>query len=113
MIAECFEDTVEENFLEGDDFSKFSSSHSMPERIPNILTCSLRNVCVSYPGVVADVQSLNKSLKQEAIMGSAEILNSYVLKMFRCFFLVIDFFPGYHFKVILWQFGLSCQTFFS
>ena len=82
MIAECFEDTVEENFLEGDDFSKFSSSHSMPERIPNILTCSFRNVCVSYPGVVADVQSLNKSLKQEAIMDNAEILNSYVSMFF-------------------------------
>ena len=79
----------------------------MPERIPNILTCSLRNVCVSYPGVVAE--SLNKSLKQEAIMGNAEILIPIV---FRYFFLVIDFFPGYHFKVILWQFGLSCQTFF-
>ena len=82
MIAECFEDTVEENFLEGDDFSKFSSSHSMPERIPNILTCSFRNVCVSYPGVVAGVQSLNKSLKQEAIMDNAEILNSYSVSMF-------------------------------
>ena len=42
----------------------------------------LRNVCVSYPGGVADVQSLNKSLKQEAIMDNAEILNSFCVSMF-------------------------------
>ena len=47
-------------------------------------------MCVSYPGGVADVQSLNKSLKQEAIMDNAEILNSYNVSMF--FSLVIDFF---------------------
>ena len=39
-------------------------------------------MCVSYPGGVADVQSLNKSLKQEAIMDNAEILNSYVSMFF-------------------------------